>query len=160
MLNWRRPSADQVWLTIASILATFNIGKAKDSSGNEIAISDEYDDFGLLVWAACSAPASSPLTCMISPATRRVLSAQSPHDRATIISSSKRWTYRMNECSGRSVSSKRAFFAFHNCLDFVTSTCYAVLFPVSHHFEYSVRLGLGHPSTVLFLLAFGLGLSR
>jgi len=31
------------------MLATFNIGKAKDSSGNEIPINDEFDDFGLLV---------------------------------------------------------------------------------------------------------------
>jgi hypothetical protein len=30
-------------------LAIFNIGKARDSSGKEIAISDDYDDFGLLV---------------------------------------------------------------------------------------------------------------
>ena len=38
----------QVWLTFASILATFNIRKAKDDSGKEIAISDEYEDFGLI----------------------------------------------------------------------------------------------------------------
>jgi hypothetical protein len=58
--NWHRPSGDQVWLTIASILATFNIGRARDSSGNEIAITDEYDDFGLLVWAAYFSHAASP----------------------------------------------------------------------------------------------------
>jgi len=42
-------STEQVWLTIASILANFSIGKAMDNSGKEISISDEYDDFGLLV---------------------------------------------------------------------------------------------------------------
>jgi len=29
-------------------LATFNFGKARDKSGKEIAISDEYEDFGFL----------------------------------------------------------------------------------------------------------------
>ena len=33
-----------LWLTFASILATFHIGKARDNSGKEIAISDEYED--------------------------------------------------------------------------------------------------------------------
>jgi hypothetical protein len=40
--------SDQVWLTFASILATFNIGKARDNSGKEIAISDDYEDFGFI----------------------------------------------------------------------------------------------------------------
>jgi cytochrome P450 len=38
-----------LWLTFTSILATFNIGKARDNSGKEIPISDEYEDFGLLL---------------------------------------------------------------------------------------------------------------
>ena len=33
-----------MWLIIASILATFNVGKAKDSEGKEIPIDDEYLD--------------------------------------------------------------------------------------------------------------------
>jgi len=37
-----------LWLTFASILATFNFTKARDNSGKEIAISDEYEDFGFL----------------------------------------------------------------------------------------------------------------
>jgi len=40
--------SEQLWLTFASILATFHIGKAKDDSGKEIAISDEYTAFGHL----------------------------------------------------------------------------------------------------------------
>jgi hypothetical protein len=39
---------EQLWLTFASILATFHIRKAKDDSGNEIAINDEYIIFGHL----------------------------------------------------------------------------------------------------------------
>jgi len=37
-----------LWLTFASILATFNIGKARDNSGKEIPISDEFEDFGFI----------------------------------------------------------------------------------------------------------------
>ena len=33
-----------MWLIIASILATFNVEKAKDSEGKEIPIDDEYLD--------------------------------------------------------------------------------------------------------------------
>jgi hypothetical protein len=40
--------SEQLWLTFASILATFHIGKARDDSGKEIAISDEYEDLGLV----------------------------------------------------------------------------------------------------------------
>jgi len=39
---------EQLWLTFASILATFHIRKARDDSGKEIAISDEYIAFGHL----------------------------------------------------------------------------------------------------------------
>ena len=39
---------EQLWLTFASILATFHIGKAKDDYGKEIAINDEYTAFGHL----------------------------------------------------------------------------------------------------------------
>ena len=38
----------QLWLTFASVLATFNIRKARDGSGKEIEISDEYEDLGLV----------------------------------------------------------------------------------------------------------------
>lgn len=31
-----------VWLTIASVLVTLDLGKAKDDEGNEIPISGEY----------------------------------------------------------------------------------------------------------------------
>jgi len=40
--------SEQLWLTFASVLATFNIEKAKDKNGNEIPITDEYTEFGLL----------------------------------------------------------------------------------------------------------------
>ncbi|KAJ3872313.1 hypothetical protein F5051DRAFT_159682 [Lentinula edodes] len=33
-----------VWLTIASVLATFTMGKAKNEQGNEIDIRGEYTD--------------------------------------------------------------------------------------------------------------------
>jgi len=39
---------EQLWLTFVSILASFDIGKAKDKSGKEIVITGEYEDFGLL----------------------------------------------------------------------------------------------------------------
>ena len=39
---------EQLWLTFASILASFRIGKARDASGEEIAITDEYIAFGHL----------------------------------------------------------------------------------------------------------------
>ncbi|KAF8890287.1 cytochrome P450 [Gymnopilus junonius] len=38
-----------LWLTIASVLACFNIEKAKDEFGNDIDINDDFDEFGLLV---------------------------------------------------------------------------------------------------------------
>ncbi|PPQ73041.1 hypothetical protein CVT26_014659 [Gymnopilus dilepis] len=37
-----------VWMAVASVLACFNIGKAKDDLGNELDIKDDYDDFGVL----------------------------------------------------------------------------------------------------------------
>ena len=69
--------SEQLWLNFTSILATFNIGKARDNSGKEIPISDEYEDLGFILWAAYSALASMALTCIISPATRNILSVQS-----------------------------------------------------------------------------------
>ncbi len=36
--------ATQVWLVIASVLATFNIGKEKDLQGKEIPIRDDFLD--------------------------------------------------------------------------------------------------------------------
>ena len=37
-----------MWLTIASILATFTFSKARDEEGNEIEIDDEFYDSGLI----------------------------------------------------------------------------------------------------------------
>lgn len=36
-------------MMITSILASFDIGKAKNSSGNEIEIQDDYTDYGALL---------------------------------------------------------------------------------------------------------------
>ena len=33
---------------MVSVLACFNIGKARDQNGEEIEIDDEYEEFGLL----------------------------------------------------------------------------------------------------------------
>jgi hypothetical protein len=57
-------------------LATFDIKKARDDSGKEIAISDEYEDLGLLKSAPYSFLAFITLTCFISPATRNILNVQ------------------------------------------------------------------------------------
>ncbi|KAJ3511033.1 hypothetical protein NLJ89_g4329 [Agrocybe chaxingu] len=38
-----------LWITIVSILACFNIEKAKDEYGNDIEVNDEYIDFGLTI---------------------------------------------------------------------------------------------------------------
>ncbi|KAJ3813269.1 cytochrome P450 1 [Lentinula aff. lateritia] len=40
----RHMAENTIWLTIASVLATFILGKAKDEKGNEIDISGEYTD--------------------------------------------------------------------------------------------------------------------
>ena len=40
--------SEQLWLTFASILATFSLGKAKDKSGKEIEINDEFEDFEMI----------------------------------------------------------------------------------------------------------------
>jgi len=40
--------SEQLWLTFASVLATFNIEKARDSRGREIEMNDEYEDLGAL----------------------------------------------------------------------------------------------------------------
>ena len=47
MLEWLTLS-EQLWLTFSSVLATFNIEKAKDKDGNEIPISDEFKEFGFI----------------------------------------------------------------------------------------------------------------
>jgi len=39
---------EQLWLTFTSLLATFNIERARDDAGNEIPISDEYKETGLI----------------------------------------------------------------------------------------------------------------
>lgn len=38
----------QMWLTIASILATFTLSKAKDKDGNEIEIKGDFYDSGII----------------------------------------------------------------------------------------------------------------
>ncbi|KAJ7572229.1 cytochrome P450 [Mycena floridula] len=48
-----------MWLAVASILATFNISKAKDAEGQELPIVDDYSD-GLLVH-------TRPFPCAITP---------------------------------------------------------------------------------------------
>ena len=40
--------SEQLWLTFASVLATFNIEKARDNAGNEIPINDEFKEFGFI----------------------------------------------------------------------------------------------------------------
>ncbi|KAH9477562.1 Cytochrome P450 monooxygenase [Psilocybe cubensis] len=49
-----------LWMTMVSILATFNIEKARDEAGNEIEITDEYVDFGFLTF-------KKPFKCSITP---------------------------------------------------------------------------------------------
>ena len=39
----------QLWIAFASILATFNITKAKDADGKDIEVNDEYFDTGIMV---------------------------------------------------------------------------------------------------------------
>jgi hypothetical protein len=39
-----------MWLTIVSILACFNIGKAKDEFGNEIEFDDSFDKSGIVLY--------------------------------------------------------------------------------------------------------------
>jgi len=40
--------SEQLWLTFTSLLATFNVERARDDAGNEIPISDEYKETGLI----------------------------------------------------------------------------------------------------------------
>jgi hypothetical protein len=40
--------SEQLWLTFTSLLAAFNIERARDDAGNEIPISDEYKETGLI----------------------------------------------------------------------------------------------------------------
>jgi hypothetical protein len=37
----------KLWLTIASLLACFDIGKAKDALGNEMEILDDFENNGI-----------------------------------------------------------------------------------------------------------------
>ena len=66
-----RPNRSSTYLFInrsygfASVLATFDVGKARDRSGNELAVNDEYKDFGFLRWADFSALASMALMYII-----------------------------------------------------------------------------------------------
>ncbi|KAJ3505896.1 hypothetical protein NLJ89_g7171 [Agrocybe chaxingu] len=53
-------ASSTMWITIVSILACFNIGKAKDEFGNEIEVNGKYDDDGLLVH-------KQPFKCSIVP---------------------------------------------------------------------------------------------
>ncbi|KAJ3515017.1 hypothetical protein NLJ89_g2017 [Agrocybe chaxingu] len=50
----------QMWITIVSVLACYNIGKAKDEYGNDIEINDEYVDSGLIQF-------KRPFKCSITP---------------------------------------------------------------------------------------------
>ncbi|KJA16391.1 hypothetical protein HYPSUDRAFT_193237 [Hypholoma sublateritium FD-334 SS-4] len=59
-------ASSSMWLIIASILATFNIGKAKDSHGNEIPINDQYMDPNGFVQH------KAPFKCSITPRSDRV----------------------------------------------------------------------------------------
>ncbi|KAF8161637.1 cytochrome P450 [Crassisporium funariophilum] len=57
-----------VWLAIVSVLATFDITKAKDKLGNDIEINDEYIDFGLLSHKKpfeCSFTPRSAVSCQL-----------------------------------------------------------------------------------------------
>ncbi len=40
----------QLWIAFVSILATFNITKAKDADGKVIEVNDEYFDTGIIVF--------------------------------------------------------------------------------------------------------------
>ena len=41
-----------MWLIIASFIASFNIGKAKDESGNEIELDDSFNEFGVVMYVS------------------------------------------------------------------------------------------------------------
>jgi len=67
--------SEQLWLTFASVLATFNIENARDKAGNEIPISDDFEDYGFIRYVAHYAPATSmALTYNISLAIKLPLS--------------------------------------------------------------------------------------
>ncbi|KAJ3503006.1 hypothetical protein NLJ89_g8629 [Agrocybe chaxingu] len=53
-------ASSTMWISIVSILACFNIGKAKDEHGNEIEVDEEYVEHGLI----CH---KKPFKCTISP---------------------------------------------------------------------------------------------
>ncbi|CAA7263055.1 unnamed protein product [Cyclocybe aegerita] len=53
-------ASSTMWITIVSVLACYNIGKAKDEHGNEIEINDEYVDSGLIQF-------KKPFKCSITP---------------------------------------------------------------------------------------------
>ncbi|KAF9553641.1 cytochrome P450 [Agrocybe pediades] len=56
-------ASSTMWLMMVSVLACFNIGKAKDENGNYIEIDDEYEEFGLIRHKAhceCSFTVRSP----------------------------------------------------------------------------------------------------
>lgn len=38
----------QLWILFVSILATFNIARAKDTDGKDIEVNDEYSDTGVV----------------------------------------------------------------------------------------------------------------
>jgi len=54
------PYVRQLWLTIVSTLAVYNIKKATDSSGNELDIDDSYADDVLVVQ-------KTPFKCSVLP---------------------------------------------------------------------------------------------
>jgi hypothetical protein len=44
----------QLWLVIASFLACFDIGKAKDEFGNKIELDDSFNEFGIVMYVQIS----------------------------------------------------------------------------------------------------------
>ena len=52
----------QLWIAFVSILATFNITKAKDADGKDIEVNDEYFDTGIMASVVLSLPRGGILT--------------------------------------------------------------------------------------------------
>jgi len=64
---------------MVSVLACFNIEKARDQNGEEIEIDDEYEEFGLFRYVEISPkmPLSNPRKSIV---TRRSTNARSKYD--------------------------------------------------------------------------------
>jgi len=119
VLKWPTLS-EQLWLTFASVLATFNIEKAKDKDGNEIPISDEFKDYGLIrylsyplcpcihgldVWYLSSH--TPPFECSITP--------RSPGHRQ-LIEEANIWTneYSRRVAAGKTMNMQLNIFTYLN----------------------------------------------